>query len=72
MVRGPEGRETPTRFSTAFGKWGNGTACLDGAIAIGSEEGRWAVAEEVFPQQCGACMARVTLCCPCRTAYSSS
>ena len=51
MVRWPEGRETPTRYSTAFGKWGNGTARLDEAIAIGSEEWRWAVAEEVFPEQ---------------------
>ena len=53
MVRGPEGRETPTRFSTAFGKWGNSTARLDGAITIGSEEGRWAVVEKVFPEQSG-------------------
>ena len=41
-------------YSTAFGKWGDGTARLDGAIAIGSEEGRWTVVEEVFPEQSGA------------------
>ena len=54
MVRGPGGRETPTRFTTACGKWGNGTARLDGAIAVGGEEGRWAVVEEVFPERSGA------------------
>ena len=55
MVCGPGGRETPTRYSTAFGKWGVGTARIDGVIAVGSEEGRWwAVVEEVFPEQDGA------------------
>ena len=54
MVRGPGGREALTRYSTAFGKWGVGTARIDGAIAVGSEEGWWAVVEEVFPEQEGA------------------
>ena len=41
---------------TAFGKWGVGTARIDRAIAVGSEERRavWAVAEEGFPEQDGA------------------
>ena len=44
----------PTRFSIARGKWGEGTARIDGAIAFGSATGRWAVADEVFPELEGA------------------
>ena len=48
------GPDAPTRYSTAFGKWDVCTARIDGAIAVNSEEGRWAVAEKVFPEQDGA------------------
>ena len=68
MVRGPGGYETPTRYSTEFGKWGAGTARIDGAISVGSEEGRWVVVEEVFPEQSG----RATRQYLCLITYLSS